>query len=169
MYGCDGLSFSSTCPAALTCTRLKAAARQHHGHAGRAFLLRLTRDTETDFSAALEAIKSLPEFTPTGDDGQVKRAAARFALQALAGELATAYGVTPWPTGEAVRAAAFALRHVLRRVWFFSDFRANWKNSFRNGRGLCVLPSAEDKRQPKPKLAGAFRLGSAWSVNFIRN
>lgn len=88
--------------------RLKAAARRFYGHAGRAFLQRLSRDTETDHSAALEAIKALPEFTPTGDDGQVKRAAARFALLAQAGELATAYGVTPWPAGEAVRAAASA-------------------------------------------------------------
>ena len=90
--------------------RLKAAARQQYGHAGRAFLQRLTRDSETDFSAALEAIKALPEFTPTGDDGQVKRAAARFALLAQAGELATAYGVTPWPAGEAIKAAAAGFR-----------------------------------------------------------
>src|SRR5690606_21184271 len=35
-----------------------------------------------------------------------KRAAGRFALLALAGELATDYGVTGWPEGEAIQAAA---------------------------------------------------------------
>jgi putative DNA primase/helicase len=37
--------------------------------------------------------------------GQVERVAGRFALVAAAGEFATAFGVTGWPPGEAVRAA----------------------------------------------------------------
>jgi putative DNA primase/helicase len=90
--------------------RIKAAARQHYGHAGRAFLQRLTRDRETDFAAAAEGLKALPAFAPANDDGQAKRAAARFALIALAGETAAAYGVAPWPKGEAVKAASTAFR-----------------------------------------------------------
>ena len=39
-------------------------------------------------------------------DGQVGRVAARFALVAAAGELATALGILPWPEGEASAAAA---------------------------------------------------------------
>jgi len=38
---------------------------------------------------------------PPAADGQVVRAAARFALLAAAGELATALGVLPWPAGTA--------------------------------------------------------------------
>jgi len=38
-------------------------------------------------------------------EGQVYRAATRFALIAAAGELATSFGITGWPTGEATKAA----------------------------------------------------------------
>jgi putative DNA primase/helicase len=88
---------------------LKRAAATHHGHAGRAFLEKLTRDNR-DFCALLERIKSLPEFSAEGGEGQDKRAAARFALLALAGELATEYGITGWPEGEAIKAAAEGFR-----------------------------------------------------------
>lgn len=88
---------------------LKAQADLNYGHAGRAFLERLTRD-ESDFYRALAVIKALPEFaTPQDEGGQVTRAASRFALLALAGELATEYGVTGWPEGEAIRAAQAGL------------------------------------------------------------
>lgn len=84
---------------------LKRAAATHHGHAGRAFLEKLTRDGR-DFCALLERFKGLAEFSAVGGEGQDKRAAGRFALLALAGELAGEYGVTGWPEGEAIRAAA---------------------------------------------------------------
>jgi putative DNA primase/helicase len=95
---------------------IKRAAVTDYGHAGRAFLEKLTRDHESNFSEALDAIKALPELQAPGDEGQAKRAAARFAVLALAGELATSYGVTGWPDGEAIRAAAvgFAAWQSLR-------------------------------------------------------
>jgi len=46
----------------------------------------------------------LADIVPPNADGQVKRAARRFALVAAAGELATHAGVTPWEKGEACRA-----------------------------------------------------------------
>ena len=64
---------------------LKRAAVTDYGHAGRAFLEKLTRDHEGSFSEALDAIKALPELQAAGDEGQAKRAAARFAVLALAG------------------------------------------------------------------------------------
>ena len=85
---------------------IKRAAMTDYGHAGRAFLEKLSRDHESSFSASVDAIKALPEFRVFGDEGQVKRAATRFAVLGLAGELATEYGVTGWPVGEAIRAAA---------------------------------------------------------------
>ena len=84
---------------------IKRAAATHYGHAGRAFLQRLTREHGEDFNEALAGILALPAFAVRGD-GQVKRAAARFAMLALAGELATSYGVTGWPEGAATAAAA---------------------------------------------------------------
>jgi len=95
---------------------LKRMSATHYGHAGRAFLEKLTRDHSTDFADAIDAAMALPEFTVPDGDGQMKRAATRFALLAAAGELATLYGVTGWPKGEAIRAAAvgFAAWRSLR-------------------------------------------------------
>jgi putative DNA primase/helicase len=85
---------------------LKRASVTHFGHAGRAFLEKLTRDHGANFTDALDLLKARSEFAVQVDDGQLKRAASRFALFALAGELATDYGLTGWPDGEAIRAAA---------------------------------------------------------------
>lgn len=84
---------------------IKRVAVQHHGHAGRAFLEKLTRDGR-DFCTMLEEFKALPLFAAEGGEGQDKRAAGRFALIGLAGELATEYGLTGWREGEAIHAAA---------------------------------------------------------------
>ena len=88
---------------------IKRASVTHYGHPGRAFLERLTRDRR-DFAAAWERVKALPEFAPANADGQEKRAAARFALIALAGELATEYDLTGWPAGAAIEAGAEAFQ-----------------------------------------------------------
>jgi len=49
------------------------------------------------------------EALPANASGQAQRAAARFALAAAAGELATALGVTGWPEGTATAAARVCL------------------------------------------------------------
>ncbi|MEO7128814.1 MAG: DUF927 domain-containing protein, partial [Rhodoferax sp.] len=87
---------------------LKREAVTHYGHAGREFLEKLTRDHDVNFSDALDTIKAWPEFQVQSDEGQAKRAAARFAILGLAGELATDYGVTGWPKGAAITSAAAA-------------------------------------------------------------
>ncbi len=84
---------------------LKRAATEHYGHAGPAFLERLTQD-KSDFGKRLSSIKETPGFSPLDATGQEHRAATRFATFALAGELATEYGITPWESGAATRAAA---------------------------------------------------------------
>jgi len=88
---------------------IKNEAAAHHGYAGRAFLEKLTRDGR-DFGAMFSSIKALPEFAAEGGAGQDARAAGRFALVAMAGELATEYGITCWPKGEAIKAAAEGFR-----------------------------------------------------------
>lgn len=82
---------------------LKKATATHYGHAGRAFVEHLSQNSER-MHEALEGIRALPELAVRGE-GQIQRAADRFAVLALAGELATAFGVTGWPEGEAIRAA----------------------------------------------------------------
>jgi len=87
---------------------IKMAAKKNHGHVGRAFLERLTHD-ESDFCAYLERIKALPQFSIQDGEGQAKRVAGRFAIIAMAGELATEYGLTGWQPGAAIEAASIAL------------------------------------------------------------
>lgn len=52
----------------------------------------------------------LAECLTDGASGQARRAADKFAMVAAAGELATEWGVTGWPAGEALRAAAACFR-----------------------------------------------------------
>lgn len=98
---------------------IKRAAATHYGEVGRAFLRRLTHDTR-DFCTFLEMAKDTQALTPKTNEGQAKRAAARFALYALAGELATEYGLTGWQEGEAMKAAAFCFE-----LWQGSQGKGN--------------------------------------------
>ncbi len=98
---------------------IKRASVTHHGYAGRTFLERLTRDGQ-DFCALLERFKALPRFSAEDGEGQDKRAAGRFAMLALAGEVATEYGITGWPEGAALNAAAEGFR-----VWRAARGRGN--------------------------------------------
>jgi putative DNA primase/helicase len=102
----NGASFSDA---------IKNAAATDYGHAGKAFVEALSRDKETDFSTDFAELKTLPEFQGRQDaEGQVKRAAERFALLAFAGELASIYGVTPWAEGAATEAAIIGFEAWLK-------------------------------------------------------
>ena len=103
LHGCFDVLHDHASGAALS-DAIKRAAVTHYGRPGRAFLERLTHD-HRDFAERLERLKGLPDFNRQDFEGQDKRAAGRFALLALAGELATEYGLTGWPEGEAVKAA----------------------------------------------------------------
>lgn len=83
---------------------LKRASLSQYGTAGRAFLEKLTRDSSVH-TDRLESIKNQLIQSVTSGDGQPARAAARLAVLALAGELATSYGITTWPEGAAIQAA----------------------------------------------------------------
>lgn len=107
-YGAWDALHGASSPAAFS-DAIKRTAAQHHGQAGRAFLEKLTFDA-SDLCAMLEDVKAAPMFATDGTEGQDKRAAARFALIGLAGELATDYGVTGWPVGAAGVAAAHGFK-----------------------------------------------------------
>ena len=88
----DGASFAEA---------LNRDSKSFYGTAARAFLRLLTAD-KAGFTVRLKCL--MAEFlvhVPEGADGQIKRAANRFALVAAAGELARE--ITGWPEGESAR------------------------------------------------------------------
>ena len=84
---------------------LKRAAQRVYGAPLREFLAKLTANLD---EARELGGKLMADFerrmVPAGADGQVSRVAARFGLVAAAGEIASLWGVLPWPKGEATRA-----------------------------------------------------------------
>ncbi|MFO7582922.1 DUF927 domain-containing protein [Guyparkeria sp.] len=82
---------------------IKRTAGLHYGHAGPEFVRHLIED-KRDIGGHLEDALSSPGFA--GRNGLEGRAAHAFAAAGIAGELATEYGLTGWPEGEAISAAA---------------------------------------------------------------
>lgn len=155
---------------------IKRAAVTHYGHAGRAFLEKLTHDN-SDFCALLERIKGLQEFPVKGSEGQEKRAAARFALIALAGELATEYSITGWLPGDAINAAALAFKawrasrgqgnseriQVLERLREFIDRHGDSRFSDKDAKGDIPIRDRAGWWQDTPD--GRIYLFSAGGLN----
>lgn len=92
-------------PAALALAVKDAAARSH-GAVGVAWLHRVVEDRARLADFVADGIRQfVDEVMPRGAAGQVERVARRFALVAVAGELASHYGLTGWDSGESERAA----------------------------------------------------------------
>src|SRR3569833_2693072 len=82
-----------------------------YGTAGRAFLARLVEIRGDDPDGFYERVKAsrmqfISDYLPAGSDGQVRSVCGRFGVIAVAGELAAAWNILPWQTGEATQAAA---------------------------------------------------------------
>jgi uncharacterized protein (DUF927 family) len=87
--------------------QLRRAGEANSGHAARAFLKSIVDDPAATAEALRECMGTwLTANLPAQADGQVGRAASRFALVAAAGELAIALEIVPWSPGEASEAAA---------------------------------------------------------------
>lgn len=81
----------------------KTQCAKHYGHAGVKFveyIIGLEQKGDSDFGGTIAHIEQ--QFHST--DTQAARAASRFALYALAGELATDAGILPWKQGAAIDA-----------------------------------------------------------------
>lgn len=89
--------------------QIKTACERYYGHVGKAFLRSLVRDDPAQLGGDLEAIKLCFETETSNQEG---RGADRFAVVALAGELAISYELLPWEKGDAINAAV-----VLFNVW----------------------------------------------------
>lgn len=85
---------------------LKVASRQAFGTAAAAFLTRLCAAGPVELHDLIGAVRNWTRTrAPKGCDSQVERVLDRFALVAVAGELAQAWGILPWAAGNAEWAA----------------------------------------------------------------
>ncbi len=81
---------------------IKADAAKSYGAAGIEFLEKLTKDADAIAERSKRAVAALADEWASGSSsGQVARVARRFALVAVAGELATEFGITCWLPNEA--------------------------------------------------------------------
>ena len=90
----------------------KTECGKHYGHAGIKFVEHIIKQGNADFGATLAQIEA--QFTH--GDTQAARAASRFALYAMAGELAIEAGILPWQQGAALEACKvmFAEWQIMR-------------------------------------------------------
>ena len=90
--------------------QLKSAAQNCYGAPLREFLAEIARHFGADPEGMRAALREMHddfvrEHMPLGASGQVRSACGRFATVAVAGELATGFGLTGWPVGESTNAA----------------------------------------------------------------
>jgi putative DNA primase/helicase len=87
-------------------TALRDAASRYYGAAGAAWIRFLVTDRASLDSRLVDDIRHfVKEVLPDSAGGQVERVARRFGLVAVAGEIATHYGLTGWQEGEAIQSA----------------------------------------------------------------
>ena len=92
-------------PAALALA-IKDAAAKCHGAVGMAWLRRVVADRQRLGEIITDGVAQfVDEALPEGASAQAQRVARRFGLVAVAGELATHYGLTTWRESEAADAA----------------------------------------------------------------
>ena len=94
---------------------IKNAARSAYGTAGPEFVRRVMSEGLDRVAVVMQKMIAtfVEKFVPAGASEQVSRAAKKFALIGIAGELATGLGVTPWEKGESRRAAVRAFERWL--------------------------------------------------------
>ena len=102
-YGLFNELHDQSSGAVLSAYLVKACEAQH-GTAGRAWLAWLVDQVDTLRERTRSGIEQLAaDWIPEAASGQVQRVGRRFALVAVAGEMATEAGLTGWASGEATR------------------------------------------------------------------
>ena len=86
--------------------RVNELASKHYGHAGIKWLEYLTSDKDAVMQQAQKLLESFVEQHTQTKNGQANRVLRRFALVAVAGEMATLAGITGWQQGRAFEAVA---------------------------------------------------------------
>jgi putative DNA primase/helicase len=134
---------------------LCSTVKRQHGTAGRAFLAAIVPQIdEIRKDAPIMMQNFCNEFVPAGADGQVMRVAQRFALVAVAGELAQAFGILPWEPGEAVKAAGKCFKDWLRERGGIGDAETTGGieqvRAFLQADGMArFIPAWEQEEQEK--------------------
>jgi uncharacterized protein (DUF927 family) len=105
---------------------IETASKSYYGAPIRAFLQAITSRIEEIKARAREFVSSrvtgeAATWVRPDASGEVFRAARRFALIAFAGELATEFGITGWPKGEADNAARRIFDEWVRRRGTFGS------------------------------------------------
>ncbi len=98
---------------------LYEALSRHYGTAGRAFLDVLVAEREQDERSIVEAFAAMrtkfEHLLPADADQQIKDVARRFAMSALAGEMAIGWDILPWEENDAYEACAAMMKLWLSR------------------------------------------------------
>ena len=130
--------------------RLRDASERHRGHAAPLFLEHLVADR----AAAVAMVRATMEkwllrHLARGAAGQVSRVASRFALIAAAGELASVWGILPWPAGTASEAVAACFRAWLEH---------------RGGTGPAEIREGLAQVRAFLEAHGSSRFEAAWEI-----
>ena len=96
---------------------LSRMSQEYKGRVAPEFINRLTEMGFEKLQHVISGLtdKWLSDNAPDDADGQVMRAARRFALVAVTGELASSFGIFPWPDDEANNAAARCFKDWLKQ------------------------------------------------------
>jgi uncharacterized protein (DUF927 family) len=153
---------------------LRLAADRDCGHAAQAFLERIVQNP-SKLAADLTQMRAqfVADYCPAGADGQVRRACGRFAVIAIAGELAALYGITGWKTGDAEEAVARCWhdwldarggagpaeeREAIEQVRLFLE---------QHGESRFTLAWSPDKDRPVSNRAGFRKVGDNGATYYI--
>jgi putative DNA primase/helicase len=152
--------------AATFCDALTDASMRFYGVVGGEWLKAVVADRSRLVDLIPRQIQDfVAEVVPTGASGQTNRVARRFALVALAGELASHYGLTGWPEGESTQAAKACFASWLDRFGAVGDkeernFLRNIVAYF-NMYGDARFQSVDDPQPRLNKRTGFWRQGSS--------
>ena len=144
---------------------------EHYGQPGPLFLERLTADIEGGRDEARQTIETfLTGSCQVDADGQVKRAANRFAIVAASGALATNWGILPWRADTPIEAAVrvfndwLAQRGGLESAEVMGGIRR--LRSLLSAHGVSRFPILGADESPRPNRAG-FRKEEAKGENKV--
>jgi len=152
---------------------IKDAVTPHNGAAGAAWLEIVVRDRGKLADIIADGMRQfVGEHAPEGAEGQVLRVAGRFGLVAVAGELATHYGLTGWPEDESERAAKRCFSSWLESFGGIGTHEdrallAQVRSFFETHGSIRFEDVGATTEKRIINRTGFYRTGSAWTREFM--